>query len=81
MPFVACLGLACAVAPAVLVVGSHRQHPQAGEGVDVLGQDNRVALHPYLVHAHADVACVVGLAERVVRDGGDVVVLQTKMVL
>lgn len=75
MPLVAHLGLACAVARAVLIVGSHRQHPQAGEGVDVLGQDDGVALHPYLVHARADVARVVGLAECVVRDGGDVVVL------
>lgn len=62
----------------MLVVCSHGQHPQAGEGVDVLGQDDGVALHPYLVHPRADVARVVGLAERVIRDGGDVVVLQTK---
>lgn len=74
-------GLACGVAGAVLVVRPHGQHPQAGEGVDVLGQHDGVALHPDLVHPSADVARVVGLAERVIRDGGDVVVLQTKTVL
>lgn len=66
---------------AVLVVGSHGQHPQAGEGIDVLGQHDGVALHPDLIHPRADVARVVGFAERVIRDAGDVVVLQTKMVL
>lgn len=66
------------LARAGLVVGPHGQHPQAGEGVDVLGQHDGVALHPDLVHARADVARVVGLAERVIRDAGDVVVLQTK---
>lgn len=65
----------------MLVVRAHGQHPQAGEGVDVLGQDDGVSLHPYLVHPRADVPRVVGLAERVVRDGGDVVVLQNKTFL
>lgn len=62
----------------MLVVGSHGQHPQAGEGIDVLCQDDGVSLHPYLIHPGADVARVVGLAERVIRDGGDVVVLKVK---
>lgn len=66
---------------AVLVVRSHGQHPQAGEGINVLCQDDGVALHPYLIHPGADVARVVGLAERVIRDGGDVVVLQTRTFL
>lgn len=68
---------------AVVVAGSsavlsNRQRLHAGEAVVVLGQDDGVPVQADFTQARSQVVGVVGLAEGVFVDFGDVVVLRNK---